>query len=136
MAIYVVMAPAGEDEASEKVVFLRDGFSIAAFVFGPFWLFWNRSYLAAGLWLALLTALAVGGTALRVRPEATALINFALSLALGFEGVRLIIWSLERRGFRQGAIVACDNAQEAEEVFFHNLHGAYPSSRPYSREEA
>ena len=136
MAIYVAMAPAGEDEASEKVVFLRDGFSLAAFVFGPFWLFWNRAYLAAGLWLALMTALAVGGTALGVRPEATALINLALSLALGFEGVRFIIWTLERRGFRQSGIVACDNAQEAEEVFFHNRRAADPSSRPYSKEEA
>ncbi|HTO78195.1 MAG TPA: DUF2628 domain-containing protein [Methylocystis sp.] len=136
MAIYVVMEPAGEREASEKVVFLRDGFSIPAFIFGPFWLFWNRAYLAAGLWLALLTMLAVEGTALRLPPEATALINFALSLALGFEGVRLIIWTLERRGFRQSGVVACDNAQEAEEVFFHNRRAAYPSSRPYSKEGA
>ena len=136
MAIYLVMAPAGEDEASEKVVFLRDGFSIAAFVFGPFWLFWNRAYLAASLWLALITMLALGGTALGVPPEATALINLALSLALGFEGVRLLIWTLERRGFRQCGIVACDNAQEAEEVFFHSRRAAYPSSQPYSKEEA
>ena len=136
MAIYVVMAPAGDGEDSEKVVFLRDGFSIAAFVFGPFWLFWNRAYLAAALWLALMTMLAVGGRALGVQPEATALINFALSLALGFEGLRLIVWTLERRGFRQSGIVACDNAQEAEEVFFHNWRAADPSSRPYSKEGA
>ena len=136
MAIYVVMAPAGDGEDSEKVVFLRDGFSIAAFVFGPFWLFWNRAYLAAALWLGLMTMLAVGGTALGVRPEATALLNLALSLALGFEGVRLIIWTLERRGLRQSAIIACDNALEAEEVFFYNRRAAHPSSQPYSKEEA
>jgi hypothetical protein len=136
MAIYVVMAPAGEGEAPEKAVFLRDGFSIAAFVFGPLWLFWNRAYLAASLWLALMTMLAVGGRAFGVRPEATGLLNLALSLALGFEGVRLIIWTLERRGFRQSGIVACDNAEEAEEVFFHNRPAAHPSSPPYSKEEA
>ena len=136
MAIYVVMAPAGEGEAPEKAVFLRDGFSIAAFVFGPLWLFWNRAYLAAALWLALLTTLALGGTALGVRPEATGLLNLALSLALGFEGVRLVIRALERRGFRQSAIVACDNAQEAEEVFFHNRRAARPSSQPDSKEQA
>src|SRR5208283_1207403 len=130
MAIYVVMAPAGEGEVPEKAVFLRDGFSIAAFIFGPFWLFWNRAYLAAGLWLALVTMLAIGGGRLGLQPEATALINLALSLALAFEGVRLIIWTLERRGFRQSGVVACDNAQEAEEVFFHNRRAAYPSSRP------
>jgi hypothetical protein len=136
MAVYLVMTPAGGEEASEKVVFLRDGFSIGAFVFGPFWLLWNRAYAAAGLWLALMTLVALGGTALGVPSAAAALINLALSLALGFEGVRLVVWTLERRGFRQSGLVACDNAQEAEEVFFHNRRAAYPSSPAYGREEA
>lgn len=135
MATYVVMTPAGEREASEKVVFLRDGFSIAAFIFGPFWLFWNRAYLAGGLWLALVSLLALGGTRLGLRPEATALINFALSLVLGFEGVRFLIWTLERRGFRENGLVACDNAQEAEEVFFLTGRAAYPASSSCGREE-
>jgi hypothetical protein len=134
MAIYMVMTPEGEGEASEKVVFLRDGFSIAAFIFGPFWLLWNRAYLAGGLWLALATLLAWGGTRLGVRPEATALINFALSLALGFEGVRLLVWTFKRRGFREEGLVACDNAQEAEEVFFHNRRA--PATASCGKERA
>ena len=136
MAIYLVMTPEGEGEALEKAVFLRDGFSIGAFLFGPLWLFWNRAYAAAGLWLALLVTLALGGTALGVRPEATALINFALSVALGFEGVRLLVRTLERRGFRESGLVACDNVQEAEEVFFHNRRDAYPGSASCGRERA
>jgi len=136
MAVYMVMTPAGGEETLEKVVFLRDGFSIGAFVFGPFWLLWNRAYVAAALWLALATFVAVGGTALGVPAGATALINVALSLALGFEGVRLVVWTLERRGFRASGVVACDNAQEAEEVFFHNRRADYPSSPAYGKEEA
>jgi len=136
MAVYMVMTPAGGAAASEKVVFLRDGFSIGAFVFGPFWLFWNRAYAAAGMWLALVTLVAVGGASLGVPSAAAALINLALSLALGFEGVRLVTWTLERRGFRESGVVACDNAQEAEEVFFHNWRAAYPSSPAYGKEEA
>ena len=135
MAIYLVMTPAGEGEALEKAVFLRDGFSIGAFIFGPLWLVWNRAFLAAGLWFALITTLAFGGTALGVRPEATALINFALAIALGFEGVRLLVCALERRGFRERAVVACDSAQEAEEVFFHN-RSVVASSPSCGKEEA
>ncbi|MFY9656629.1 MAG: DUF2628 domain-containing protein [Methylocystis sp.] len=135
MPIYMAMTPAGAEDF-DKVVFLRDGFSIGAFVLGPFWLLWNRAYAAAGLWLALVTLVAVGGTALGIAPGATALINLALSLALAFEGVRLVAWALERRGFRQSALVACDNAQEAEEVFFHNRRAAYPTSPADGRDEA
>ncbi len=136
MAIYLVMAPEGEGEALEKAVFLRDGFSIGAFIFGPLWLFWNRAYLAGGLWLALLVTVALLGKALGVRAEATAFVNLALSIALGFEGVRLLVRTLERRGFRESGLVACDNMQEAEEVFFHNRGAAYPDSPSCGKEWA
>ena len=135
MPVYLAMTPAGAEDF-DKVVFLRDGFSIGAFALGPFWLLWNRAYAAAAVWLALMTLVAAGGTALGITPAATALINLALSLMLGFEGVRLVAWTLERRGFRQSALVACDNAQEAEEVYFHNRRAAYPSSPAYGRDEA
>ena len=135
MPVYMAMTPAGA-ENFDKVVFLRDGFSIGAFVLGPFWLLWNRAYAAAAVWLALMALVAFGGTALGIAPAATGLINLALSLVLGFEGVRLVAWTLERRGFRQSALVACDNAQEAEEVYFHNKRAAYPSSPAYGRDEA
>jgi hypothetical protein len=135
MPVYMAMTPAGAEDF-DKVVFLRDGFSIGAFALGPFWLLWNRAYAAASVWLALMALVAFGGTALGIAPEATGLINLALSLVLGFEGVRLVAWTLERRGFRQSALVACDNAQEAEEVYFHNKRAAYPSSPAYGRDEA
>ena len=135
MPVYMAMTPAGAEDF-DKVVFLRDGFSIGAFALGPVWLLWNRAYLAAGLWLAVMALVAVGATALGIAPGATALINLALSLVLGFEGVRLLAWTLERRGFRQSALVACDNAQEAEEVYFYNRRAAHPSSPAYGRDEA
>lgn len=51
MPVYTVHAPfpGGADlRATDKFVFVRDGFHFWAMIFGPFWLLWNR------LWLALI----------------------------------------------------------------------------------
>ena len=51
MPVYTVHAPSpgGADlRATDKFVFVRDGFHFWAMVFGPVWLLWNR------LWLVLL----------------------------------------------------------------------------------
>lgn len=45
MASFSVFAPPGAQMAPEKIVFLRDGFSTPAFLFGPFWLLWKRAWL-------------------------------------------------------------------------------------------
>jgi len=128
MAIFTVHTPAGEPRASEKFVFLRDGFSIPAFVFGPLWLLWNRAFLAAAGWAAIMTVAGLGAARLGMTEEALPLVNTALALALGFEGVRLLAWTLERRGFLESGVVRADNAEEAEEIYFHDWRA--PASPP------
>lgn len=123
MAIFTVLMPpaaAGEDPAAEEIVFLRDGFSIPAFIFGPLWLVWNRAWLAAALWTAALVILGVG-TALGVSNNAMPIVSLAMAAALGFEGPRLLAWSLEQRGYFEQSVVQGDDLGEAEEVFFYNL---------------
>jgi hypothetical protein len=126
MAIFTVHTPAGAPAAAEKAVFLRDGFSVPAFFFGPLWLAWNRAFLAAAGWTALLLLVGFGGAKLGASQEALSLVNIAFGLALGFEGPRLIAWTLARRGFNESAVVAADNDEEAEEVFFHNRRISAP----------
>src|ERR1700724_2364046 len=57
MPVYTVHAPQGADTAvrdgTDRFVFVRDGFFVWAFIFGPVWLLWHR------LWLALLGYVAV-----------------------------------------------------------------------------
>src|SRR4051794_11415266 len=61
MPVYTVHAPARQNlgggptsiAAADKFVFVRDGFHVWAFVFGPLWLLFHR------LWLALLGYLVV-----------------------------------------------------------------------------
>jgi hypothetical protein len=128
MAIFTVHTPAAEPDASDKFVFLRDGFSIPAFVFGPLWLLWNRAFLAAGAWLGLLAVLGLFGRTLGVGLESLWFVNVALSLALAFEGSEVLAWSLARRGYCASGVVMGETATEAEDYFFHHWRAGTPAA--------
>jgi len=130
MAIFTVHmppAPAGEAPAADKIVFLRDGFSIPAFLFGPFWLVWHRAWLPAALWTAALVLIGAG-TTLVASKDAMSIVSFAMATALGFEGPRLLAWSLARRGYSERSVVQGDDLDEAEDVFFHDWRTAGAAS--------
>lgn len=121
MAVYTVHVPrsvSGETPSPERVVFLRDGFSAPAFLFGPFWLAWRRAWLAALLWAVLLAGLAGAGAFFGLPSSAISIIELAASVVLGFEGSRIVAWTLARRGFAESAVTVADNLDEAEDVFF------------------
>lgn len=130
MAIFTVHLPPTAPGAAlepEKIVFLREGFNYFAFVFGPFWLLHKRAWIAAAGWALLLTTIGVLAWKLRVPKEAISWVPLALATWLGFEGDRLVAWTLARRGYAESDVVIADDADEAEAVYFHKLQSAAPA---------
>lgn len=122
MAMFTVHIPpaaAGQRPAPEDIIFLRDEFSWAAFIFGPFWLLWKRAWLAALLWTLALAAAYGVAWSLRVPKDAMSIIGLAFGVLLGFEGNQLRAWTLARRGYVESDVVMGHDAEEAEAVFFH-----------------
>ncbi len=133
MATFTVQIPPasnGGGAASEKIVFLRDAFSGPAFVFGPFWLLWKRAWLAALGWALLLAAIAGIGALLKMPPLAMSFAGLAAAAILGFEGERILAWSLHRRGYVEDDVVIGDNEEEAEEVYFGRLRARASQTHP------
>jgi hypothetical protein len=130
MAAFTVHIPnaAGATVAPDKIVFLRDGFSWGAFLFGPFWLAWRRAWLAAFLWTAALALIAFAGAKLGLPSSMASVIGFALALALGYEGTRVVAWTLVRKGYAESDVIIGDDLDEAEEVFFRRWRA--PQSDP------
>jgi len=118
MAVFTVHLPPEGDAAPEKIRFLREGFSTPAFIFGPFWLFWKRAWLAALGWTLLLVVIASAGWVFKINKDAMSFVGFASALILGFEGDRFLAWSLQRQGYEEKDVVIADNEDEAEEVYF------------------
>ncbi len=123
MIIYTVhepqRPPQGVEARADSVVFVKEGFTIWGFLFGPFWLLYNR------LWLEFIVALLVtGGIAAGLveyglkQQAAASIADLLLVLIIGFEGNDLIRWSLQRKGYAFIASVAGRNRLECERRFF------------------
>ena len=85
MATYLVHAPrnaTGDLDASRRVTFIKDGFSLAAFVATPIWLIARRLWLATFVWLVISAAL-VGTAVFHVISWGVAACGYSL-LALFF----------------------------------------------------
>jgi hypothetical protein len=129
MAVFTVHLPPEGADAPEKIRFVREGFSSAAFFFGPVWLLWKRAWIAAIAWTLLLAAIGGAGSLLKINKGAMTFAGLATALVLGFESDRVIAWSLRRRGYEEKDVVIADNEDEAEEVYFSRLR-AFPATLP------
>ena len=121
MPVYTVHAPFanGADlRATDKFVFVRDGFHFWAFLFGVLWLAWNRLWLALIGWIIVVAAIDAVLLGLGVGRVAIFFANLLLALLLGFEAVSLQRWTLSRRSWRQLEIVVADDEESAERRFF------------------
>src|SRR5262245_6068185 len=101
MARYAVMGPArsgGEGDA-ERVLLIRDGFSLIAFFLPALWFLWHRLWIEAALAFAVTAGLAaladVTGFGI-----AAPLLSLLVSFYAGLEGAALRIAAWRRRGWR------------------------------------
>jgi hypothetical protein len=121
MPVYTVHAPVADGAdlaATDRLVFVRDGFHFWAAVAGVIWLIWNRLWLALIGWVALTLAIDFGMAALGARSGAILFVDLLLAILMGFEAATLQRWTLSRRKWRQLDIVVADDAESAERRFF------------------
>jgi len=121
MPVYTVHAPtanASDFRATDKFVFVRDGFHFWAMVFGPFWLAWKRLWLALLGWLVVVVALEVTVARLGGGRLAVAAIGIFIAILTGLEASTLERWTFSRRKWRQLDVVVADDEEAAERRFF------------------
>jgi len=119
MPVYTVHAPENAGlTATDKFVFVRDGFHVWAFVFGPFWLLFHRLWLALIGYLILSLVGEIALTKLGVGIGLRGIVMLLVALLMGFEATSLRRWSLSRGKWRQYDVVVADNPEAAERRFF------------------
>lgn len=122
MAVYTVHAPAsyGVDvrTAPEKLVFVRDGFYVWAFVAAIFWLIWHRLWLALLGYIALMIVAEIAMSAAGVGSGARLLVMAVIALLVGLEAGSLRRWKLSGHKWRQLDVVVADSEEDAERRFF------------------
>ncbi|ABD05117.1 conserved hypothetical protein [Rhodopseudomonas palustris HaA2] len=136
MPVYTVHAPPPvDDERSAKpdrFVFVRDGFYVWAFVFGPLWLLTRRLWLALLGYLVVVVAMTVALATLRVGAGPRFAVMLLMALLLGLEAASLWRWTLRRRGWRQLDVVIGDDMPSAERRFFDRWTSRQPTAVSFS----
>ena len=121
MPVYTVHAPTANDAdvgATDKFVFVRDGFHVWAMIFGPLWLVWNRLWLATIGWIIAVIALDLVLVKLGVGRMGIFGANALVAILMGLEAASLRRWTLSRRNWRQLDTVVGDDEEAAERRFF------------------
>lgn len=120
--IYSVFEPPERvRDAADHVVrfmFVRDGFSFAAFLFGPIWFLWHRLWLALLGYVGVVAVLAAGMQLLGASYGICSLVALLLALLIGFEASSLRRWTLTRRGCKDRGVVVGEDLETAERRFF------------------
>ncbi len=101
-------------------VLVREGFSVWAMIFGPFWLAFHRA------WIPAVLLLAAGVLASLLPGPLDAIAPFALAWAAGLFGRDMVRWSLARRGWLLAHVVAAPD----EEAALARLLAARPELAP------
>lgn len=122
MPVYTVhQPPPRKDKTSidpERVVFVRDGFHVWAFLLGPFWMLWRRLWLVVLLYLAVTALMQIGLALIGAGGVAQISAGALISLLVGLEAASLRRWTLARRGFKMLGVVVGEDIDVAERRFF------------------
>ncbi|MEN3975361.1 DUF2628 domain-containing protein [Emcibacter sp. SYSU 3D8] len=117
-----------------EVEFVREGFSIWAFLFSFLWLWAHRAWLAGFAVLGLFLLLGFGQTALGVPEYLHIAIQVVIGIGAGIFGRDCYRAALTRRGFVETGVATGESIDEAEIRYFgkrlNQLAAAPPAAVP------
>ncbi len=121
MASFVVLTPVtGPGRDHEKTRFVRDGFSLAAFLFPGIWLLCHRFWLL-GIGALLLQGIGMAFMGNAQLWAAGLSLVLAVSVLTAVEGRMLFVTRLAANGFDAVELVSARNLAEAEEIYFSGI---------------
>jgi hypothetical protein len=120
-AFAVLEPPARNRSASEHVdrfVFVRERFSLGAFLFGPLWMISRRLWVVLVIYVVAVGFLEFGLQVMGVGWAALAGVYLIIQVLVGLEAAGLRRWTRLRHGWRDCGVVIADDLEMAERRFF------------------
>ena len=122
MSVYTVHEPPLRRGAAapdaERFAFVRDGFSLWAFLFAPLWMLRHRMWLVLLGYVVISVGLQIAVRVLAGSTLLAALVGLFIALLVGLEAGTLRRFALGRRGWKNVGVVSGDDVEEAERRFF------------------
>lgn len=122
--------PSDRLERAERLVFVKDGFSLVAAIFTPLWLLAHRLWWALLGYVGVVVALNGLGQLAGADQRWLTLASVGIGLLFGFEADALRRWGLQRRGWPMIGSVAGSSLEECERRFFEGWLPTQPLIAP------
>ena len=119
--------PSERIDRGERLMFVKDGFSVFAAAFSPVWMIANGLWLVLLGYLVLLAGLQIAFEVLGAGSGTQAAVALGLNLLVGFEADSLKRWTLGRRGWQIVGTVTGENRTVCERRFFEAWLGSVPA---------
>ena len=113
-------------DRAARLVFIKDQFMWLAALFPAVWLLVKGMWLELLIYVAFVSMLAWGLTAMGATPTLSGIIFFIVHIVFGFEASALYRSSLERRGWQMVGTVTGRTSTECERRFFDTWLPAQP----------
>ena len=138
MSVYTVYEPPLRpvDSLSDpaRFAFVRDGFSLWAFLTAALWMLWHRMWLVLLIYVIVAAGVDAAVRYAGVPSVVVAVVSILTSILIGIEAATLRRFTLTRRGWKDVGIVSGKNLEEAERRFYdawvrkRSVERAQPSS--------
>lgn len=123
-----------DPEGAARVIFLKDGMSVPAFLFPALWLLWHRLWLGLLMYAGVMIAMSVLTAKAGMSGGWLMLIALLPNIWIALEGNDMRRRKLARKGYRQTAAIRAEDLDEAEVLFFARwVHDASPAPTPAPR---
>ena len=116
MTSFVVMTPPADSGSEALPEFVRDGFSVVAFIVPPLWLLWHRLWIEAGIAFGVMALIPSVAWQLGFGPVSPWL-SMLVSLYAGLEGPQLRLAALRAKGWTDAGVYEADDLVDAETRF-------------------
>jgi hypothetical protein len=113
----------------ERFVFVRDGFSVWAFLLATLWMLRHRMWLVLVIYIVVAAGIEIGLRYAGVSGFVLGIVAFLISFVVGIEASTLRRFTLDRRGWKNVGIVSGEDLEDAERRFFDAWIGAASGKR-------
>src|SRR5262245_6031180 len=122
MSIYTVHEPPPKAHElnvdPDRFVFVREGFSFWAFLFGPLWMLRHRMWLVLLGYVIVVVVIEIAQYLLGVPLSVSFAVGILLRLLIGVEAATLRRFTLCRRKWTNLGVIVSDDLESAERRFF------------------
>lgn len=118
--IYNIYEKPEATDPADRMVYVREGFNLWAFIFDAVWLIYRRQWWVLLAYMVLAIAMAMLLHFTHASEGMTLVVQLAIKTFLGFHANDLQGWTLKRRGYRMAGVLVAESDMRVQHRYYEH----------------